>query len=114
MGREVVLDRAHLVAMLQDPQFFVHAAEFLFLRQSVLDADAAATQMTPTGCCDVWRLYRPVADAFVLHIAELSKSGDHALKKIKAYLSWKKRYDVSRVEIYYRGSRGGKIQKLKF
>lgn len=116
--RVVQLDRSHLVAMLRDPVFFTVVPAFAFLQPNVADAVAAASAAKSAGACDscgdLWRYFRPVVDAVMLKLPELIATADPALSHIRAYLTQKKRYDVSAVVIYYRGSNKGSIKKLTF
>jgi len=110
-----VLDRSHIVAMLRDPAFFRYVPEFTYLQDSITAATAAAVAADACETCgDGWRYFRPVADAFVLKLLELLKDKDPAVKAIRSYLGTKKRYDIGRVLLYYRGSSKGQIQKITF
>ena len=114
--RALTLDRAHVVAMLQDEQFFIAVPAFFYLRLSIQAATAAAMSHTEDceSCGDSWKHYRPVVDAFILKLQELIAERSSTLEKIRAYLIQKKRYDIPRVHIYYRASGRGKILKLTF
>ena len=100
--------------MLADPMFFIQVPTFLYLQPSMTVA-AAAAAAHPTACdsCgDLWKYYRPVADAFVIKLQELIEEQSVVLENIRAYLSQKKRYDIRQVVVYYRASGKGKILKL--
>lgn len=116
--RTVQLDRSHLVAMLRDPAFFTAVPAFAFLQPNAIDAVAAANTAKSRGACescgDVWQYFRPVVDAVMLLLPELIATKADALEHIRAYLTQKKRYDVTAVVIYYRGSNKGSIKKLTF
>jgi hypothetical protein len=104
--------------MLQDPAFFTDVPAFAFLQPNAVDAIAAANAAKSRGACascgDVWRYFRPVVDAVMLLLPELIATKAEALDHIRAYLTRKKRYDVTAVVIYYRGSNKGSIKKLTF
>jgi len=117
-GRRINLDRMHIIAMLQDTQFYTAAPIFMHLYENIVDAEAAASLAISKGACpscgDTWRYFRPAADAFVMRLDELIAEQSPVLADIRAYLEKKKKYDISHVVIYYRAAPRDNIKKLTF
>ena len=70
-GRELILDRQHMLRMLVDSAFYAYCPCFLWLRTTALKAFAAYDvpgRNDCRGCGPDFRAMQPVADAFYTNL----------------------------------------------
>lgn len=115
-GRELILDRQHLVKMLADPAFYVSCPYFLWLRNTALRAHEryeSNGRNDCRGCGPDFRVMKPVIDAFFTNLKELKELDPSTVECVRQYLEDRKGYPISLVVIMYQSS-GTHPQKLRF
>lgn len=110
------LTRDHIIKMLEDPAFYEAVPEYLFLRESVRDAQAYLASVAGCiRCKHQWNVMRGCCDAFFVKLRSLKETNPDAVSRIKEWVSQKKGYPVTRCVLYYRRSRSqGRIAKFEF
>lgn len=113
----VVLGRSHLVSMLRNPEFYDECPEYAHLRDIAMQSwQFYESHPSNTKCAnceaDKFKAMRGVCDAFWVKTRELIHN-KAALAQLLAYVSKRKRYEVTELVLYYRRSRAQeKIGKL--
>lgn len=114
MAGHTKLDRAHLIQIVKDPDFYLAVPGFLYLRDVAM---VSASRCGVRTCCGGdWVEMRGVVDAAFMKLREwVDTDNQAALQDVRNYLTTKKGYAVKNVVIYYRRSRTqGRIAKLSF
>ncbi len=115
-GRELILDRQHLIKMLVDPRFYTSCPYFLWLRDTALRAYEryeSGGRNDCRGCGPDFRVMKPVVDAFFTNLKELKELDPSTVECVRKYLEDRKEYPISLVVIMYQSS-GTHPRKLQF
>lgn len=115
------LDRATVVQLLGDDQFYLKTPLFLFLREMGLASYSQfvaeyRTLSAASGCCnkDPHRHLRQPIQVFAETVIEAhSLLGPPGLEPLKNYLSSKLGYEVTAVRMYHKTA-NGEIVQLEF
>lgn len=105
--KRLVLDRAHLTAMLGDSEFYRQCPHFLWLRESALQAHA---EYKKQECCQGQTHMAQIIDAFFRNLRELHEVDPAIIQPIRAYLTARKKRTVDKIIIYYRSADGQPVQ----
>lgn len=102
--------------MARSPDFYMDVPTFLYLKDvALLTWQQVQAKADCRKCGSQWKMMRGVCDAIFIKLRELKATNDPAIGEVKAWLSKRKGYAVSRCVLYYRRSRDqGKIAKFEF
>jgi len=114
MSRRLQLDRAHLIQMLRDPEFYTAVPALGYLAEAGVESWRLYIENRDCRRCgDGFKYMKGVVDAFFIKLMEFKTNDPASIDQIRAYLTKKKGYPVQRIVLYYRRSRRqGKIAKL--
>jgi hypothetical protein len=111
-AKRLVLDRAHLIAMVSRDDFYAACPGLAWLRDNGLARGEEYRASEAASCCGGnWQIIKPIVNGL---FNWLKTAAPEEREQVRAYLEGKKGYAIRPLVLFYRSERTGKALKFEF